>query len=156
MGSERRGAALAQKVSMSDEVALVHCRLDGPDESANQRFVPLAEFDLWRNLMELRHHRTVTVEEISAWVPERALWWNSGFSAEDLLPVLRLRFDRRTPDGLVVPIERFFAAETYPQAQEALLRHFEGIDTITRVVAMPGYFVPRSLRQEMSAQLVPA
>ncbi len=151
-----RGLALAQKMRMSDEVALVHCRLDGADDSANQRFVPLAEFELWRNLMELRHHRTVTVLEISAWVPEKALWWNSGFSAEELLPVLRLRFDRRTEDGLVVPMERFFAAETYPQAQEALLSHFSGRETLTRVVAVPGYFVPRALHQEMNAQGVPA
>ena len=47
------------------------------------------------------------------------------------------------PNGVPVPIERFFPAETYPEAQEALLSHYENPE---RVVAIPGYFVPAAGR----------
>jgi hypothetical protein len=50
-----------------------------------------------------------------------------------------------------VPVERYFPAETYPQAQEALLRHFENLTCPKRVVAIPGYFVPSDERTISSA-----
>jgi len=59
---------------------------------------------------------------------------------DDLEPVLRVRIDLPGPFGIPVPVERFFPAETYPQAQEAWLAHFEGLSR-QRVVATPGYVV---------------
>ncbi len=103
------------------------------------RYVPLAEFGLWKHLMETRHERQVSVESVSVWVAEDPARWNSGYAAEDLEPVLRVRLELPGPDGVPVPVERFFPAETYPEAQEALLRHYEHPE---RVVAIPGYFVP--------------
>ena len=124
-----------------DQIALVRCRLDGPDEALETRYVPLQEFELWRYMMENRHGRTVAVETVSVWIAERAAWWNSGFSAEDAAPVLRLRFERRLPSGVAEPVERFFPAETYPTAQEALLSHFAGRG-LRFLSATPGYFLP--------------
>jgi len=89
--------------------------------------------------METRHSREVSVESISVWVAEDPARWNSGFAAEDLEPVLRVRLDIKGPDGVAVPVERFFPAETYPEAQEALLKHYEEPQ---HLVATPGYFVP--------------
>ena len=124
-----------------DRVPMVRCRLDGAPEFAALRYVPLAEFGLWQYLMENKHGRRVAVEQVSVWVPEHASQWNSGFEAEELEPVLRVRFERPGPHGLGVPVERYFPAETYPEAQEALLHHFEGLP-MSPLEATPGYFIP--------------
>jgi hypothetical protein len=130
-------------MASSERVPMVRCRLDGGELGSvrTTRYVPLSEFGLWRFLMETRHSRAVTVEEVSFWVAEDAAQWNSGFLAEDLEPVLRIRFERQGPQGWPVLVERYFPAETYPEAQEALLQHYErGAEA--RVRATPGYFVP--------------
>jgi hypothetical protein len=126
---------------------MVRCRLDGQTDvpERNLRYVPLAEFDLWKHLMETKHHRSVTVEHVSIWVPEDAARWNSGFVAEDLQPVLRVRFQKPGPQGTVYTMERYFPAETYPEAQEALLSHPENT-ACRQISATPGYFVPLHVR----------
>ncbi len=128
-------------MSSSEPVPLVRCRLLGKDETGVRalRYVPLAEFGLWKHLMETRHDRQVTIESVSVWVAEDPARWNSGFAAEDLEPVLRVRIEMPGPNGVPVPVERFIPAETYPEAQEKLLAHYENPE---RVVAIPGYFVP--------------
>lgn len=126
---------------MPDRVPMVRCRLDGKADSAALRYVPMAEFGLWQYLMENRHHRQVSVDQVSIWIPEEAASWNSGFEADELEPVLRIRFEKAGPNGLAVPVERYFPAETYPEAQEALLHHFEGVP-VSHIEATPGYFVP--------------
>jgi hypothetical protein len=128
----------------SNPVPIVRCRLSGPEQKqvSNLRYVPLSEFGLWKHLMETRHQRQVLVEVVSIWVAEEAANWNSGYAEEDLQPVLRVRLDVPGPNGVSIPIERYFPAETYPDAQEALLRHFEGPAATARVVATPGYFAP--------------
>jgi hypothetical protein len=128
-------------MSLPDRVPMVRCRLDGSPEFAALRYVPLAEFGLWQYLMENKHGRLVAVEQVSVWVPEDASQWNSGFEADELEPVLRVRFERPGPNGLGVPVERFFPAESYPEAQEALLHHFEGLP-VSALKATPGYFIP--------------
>jgi hypothetical protein len=83
----------------------------------------------------------VTVEEVSIWVAEESARWSSIEGPDSLEPVLRVRFQRVAADGTPVPVQRFFPAETYPEAQEALLSHYR--DTPARVVrATPGYFIP--------------
>ncbi|HET8645843.1 MAG TPA: hypothetical protein VFO85_10160 [Vicinamibacteria bacterium] len=120
---------------------MVRCRLDGSPHFAALRYVPLAEFGLWQYLMENKHGRQVAVEQVSVWVPEDASQWNSGYEADELEPVLRVRFERKGAEGLNVPVERYFPAETYPEAQEALLQHYQGVPT-SPVEATPGYFIP--------------
>jgi hypothetical protein len=130
-------------MSPSERVPMVRCRLDGGDVGSYRtiRYVPLGEFGLWRYLMETRHGRSVSIEEVSFWVAEDAARWNSGFLAEDLEPVLRIRFERQGPQGWPLLVERYFPAETYPEAQEALLHHYErGVESRLRATA--GYFVP--------------
>src|SRR5215470_10187822 len=135
-------APLVPAMSMPVGVQMVRCRLDGPLDSVDElRYVPLAEFEVWRFLMETRHGREIWVDEVSFWVAEETGDWNSGYAAEELQPVVRLRLERPGPYGVPIPMERYFPAETYPQAQEALLGHFE--DAPCRVLAAtPGYFVP--------------
>ena len=134
---------------------MVRCRLDGSEGPTAEtvRYIPLAEYELWRHLMETRHGRRVTVEEVSIWIAEDAMSWNSGFTAEDLQPVVRLQLERPGPHGVPVPMVRYFPAETYPQAQEALLSHFDRVPCRV-VAATPGYFVPaeRLPRRERSAR----
>jgi len=134
-------------MSVSEPVPMVRCRLDGPQDlpERNLRYVPLAEFGLWQHLMESKHRRAVTVEQVSIWVPEDAARWNSGYFAEDLEPVLRVRFQKPGPQGTMVTVERYFPAETYPEAQEALLSHAENA-SCSRLSATPGYFVPLHVR----------
>jgi hypothetical protein len=131
-------------MASSEPVPIVRCHLSGPLEGSpsNLRYVPLAEFGLWKHLMETKHGRQVSVESISIWVAEEAARWNSGYQAESLEPVLRVQFDVAGPEGVPVPVARYFPAETYPLAQEALLRHFEGPLRPDRLIATPGYFVP--------------
>ncbi len=136
------------------DVPMVRCRLDAaePGEPHTLRYVPLSEFDLWRHLMETRHARRVTVEQVSVWVPEDPSLWNSGFLADDLEPVLRLRLRWPGPYGVATPVERYFPAETYPRAQEALLSHLPPGASVDDVDATPGYFVPeRAWRARLAA-----
>jgi hypothetical protein len=123
-----------------EAVPLARCRLDGPEDepSTSLRYVLLAELDLWQYLMETRHRRRVTVESISVWIPDvaaRGMWV---LPADVLEPVFRIRLERPGPQGSLVPVERFFAAETYPLARETLLSHVTGL---RRLRATPGYFV---------------
>lgn len=126
---------------------MVRCRLDARDETAagTLRYVPLDEFGLWRYMMEHRHGRQVTVEEISVWVAEESARWNSFEGPDNLEPVLRVRFQQVGADGMPVPVQRFFPAETYPEAQEALLSHAENA-ACRQLSATPGYFVPTYVR----------
>lgn len=136
------------------EVPLVRCRLDGPEECAARRlrYVPLGEFELWRHLMEARHGRRVTVEDVSVWVPEHPALWNSGFQEDQLEPVLRVSLTWLGELGLPTPVERFFPAETYPEAQEALLSHRPPAQGGQHdVLATPGYFVPTTARGSAAA-----
>lgn len=127
---------------------MVRCRIEGPEpaEPSGLRYIPLAEFELWRNLMETRHRRSVVIEEVSVWISEPTAWWNSGYAAEALEPVLRVRFERPGPGGVPIPIERYFPAECYPEAQEALLSHFDDSSRPRRLLAVPGYFIPVAAR----------
>jgi hypothetical protein len=132
-----------------EPVPMVRCRLDprhdeGTPESL--RYVPLAEFHLWRHLMETRHARRVTIEQVSVWLPEDPELWNSGFLPDELEPVLRLRLNWPGPYGVPTPVVRYFPAETYPQAQEALLSHLPGAPA-HGVEACAGYFVPEQAWQ---------
>jgi hypothetical protein len=123
---------------------MVRCRLGpvGSDDWAAARFVPLAEFGLWKYLMEHRHRKQVSVEAVSVWVPEDPALWNSGYTGEELEPVLRVRFEISGPLGSAQPVERFFHALTYPIAQEALFRHYPPTSGPISVRATAGYFLP--------------
>ena len=131
---------------MSESVVLVRCRLDGSEERPSRvlRYVPAAEFALWRYLMENRHGRRVTAPEVAVWVPDRE-GVGPEVDVDALEPVLRLEFE--TPhDGTMVPVRRFLAAETYPEARRALLSHFDP-QCRWKVAATAGYFVPRPARR---------
>lgn len=142
-------ALMRGAMTYSDAIPLVRCRLDGPEDepSSALRYVLLAEFDLWQYLMEGRHRRRVTIESISVWIPDvaaRGMWV---LPADVLEPVFRVRLERPGPQGAVVPVERFFAAETYPMAREALLSHVPGL---RRLRATPGYFVTEQSAQRFA------
>lgn len=140
-----------------DPIPMVRCRLDANDDPSPERlrYVPLAEFQLWRHLMETRHARRVTIEQVSVWLPEEPELWNSGFLPDELEPVLCLRLSWPGPHGVPTPVVRYFPAETYPQAQEALLSHFPQDAAARDVRATAGYFVPepawRARREPRSA-----
>ena len=128
-----------------EAIPIVRCRLGGRADEfgpGSLRYVPLSEFGLWRYMMETHHQRAVHVEAVSIWIAEEAASWNSGFKPEELEPVLRVCLERPGPYGVPVRMERFFPAETYPRAQEALLSHFSGPLRPRLTQAMPGYFVP--------------
>ena len=126
---------------------MVRCHLDGAedDPAREERYVPAEQFDLWRYLMETKHLRAVTVDEVSVWVPETPEVVDETIDADALHPVLRIRFDKPGPQGTPIPVERFLPAETYPQARAALLAHFDPRCRWS-VEAAPGYFVPASPR----------
>ena len=106
---------------------LVRCRLDDSLDSSHLRYVPAGEFDLWRNLMMTQYNRPVVVDEVSVWVPDTPKVWAADVDVDRLEPVLRVRFERPAPetDATLVPVVRFMPIETYPEAKEALLAHFD-------------------------------
>ena len=134
-------------------IPLVRCRLDGIDTEAGVRYVPVADFGMWLYLMETRHRRKVEVEAISIWIPESG--WGEppdGVREEELEPVLRVLLELPGPHRVAVLVERFFPAETYPEALEALLAHFDS--TTGPVKTRAGYFVgtpsPRTVERACS------
>ena len=135
-------------------VPMVRCSLDGTadDPAVLVRFIPSSVFELWRYLMENRHGRKVRIEEVSIWLAEDVALWEETFEPEQLLPVLRVQVEWPGPAGVGVPVERFFPAETYPQAREALLGHYED-SCRACVITTPGYFVPEGAWRTHQAAL---
>jgi hypothetical protein len=121
-------------------VAMVRCRLDPNRENSEIRFIPASEFDLWRHLMESKYSRTVAVEDVSVWVPEKTEVWDDGIDADQLEAVVELRFEKPGPKGTVIPVVRYLATDTYREARAALLKHFD-LRCRWSVEVTPGYFV---------------
>jgi hypothetical protein len=129
---------------MDERVPMARCRLgvSSRNDPTSYRYVPLGLLGLWRFLMEERHHKTVVLEAVSVWVPESPELWNSRLGDDDLEPVLRVRFSVRGDHGILMPVERFFAALNYPVAQEALLSHYQTDGYRVPTEATAGYFLP--------------
>jgi hypothetical protein len=137
-------------MTVETPIPMVRCHLDGDDPVREMRYVPAAEFELWRYFMETKHSRVVTVDEVSVWVAETPDVWDEDLDADALHPVLRIRFEKPGPQGTVIPVVRFFPAETYPQAKAALLGHFDPRCRWS-VTATPGYFVPAASQAGIDA-----
>src|SRR5687768_11277084 len=114
-------------MSRYEPIPIVRCHLGpGEDPERTLRYVQLAEFELWRFMMETRHRRDVVVEDVSLWVPDDAMLVAAEIADPELCEaVVRLRFEVPGRHSVPVPVERFFPALTYPLAQAALLSHFE-------------------------------
>ena len=123
-------------------IPMVRCRLRSEKDNTDKelRYIPAAEFELWRHFMETRHDRRVDVETVSHWVPETPDVWDESIDADTLHPVLRVEFEKPGPQGTTVPVVRFFPTEDYPQARAALLAHFD-VRCRWTVQSTPGYFV---------------
>jgi hypothetical protein len=131
-------------MTMETAIAMIRCHLDAENHSARDtRYIPAAEFDLWRYFMETKHARIVTVDAVSVWLPEAPGILDGEIDAEALEPVLRVCFEKPGPEGTLVPVVRFFPTETYPQARAALLAHFDPRCRWS-VQATPGYFIASS------------
>ena len=133
-------------------VPLIRCQLDGSGSTREARYVPAAEFDLWRHLMKTKHARHVSIDEVSAWVPDAPELLAAEPDPDALEPVLRVRFDKPGPAGAVIPVERYFPAETYPQAKAALLGHFNP-RCRWNVEVTPGYFLASSDSADVESDL---
>ena len=127
----------------SERIPMVRCHLEpGEDPSFAVRYVPLDEFALWRFLMETRHKRAIHVDEVSVWVPDDASLLGASGDPEQYEPVLRIDFQARSELGVPVSVQRFLGAERLPEAQAALLAHFDSANGV--ITATAGYFVPRA------------
>jgi hypothetical protein len=135
-------------MTRQEPIPIVRCHLGpGEDPAQTVRYVRLAEFALWRYMMETRHRRVVVVEDVSLWVPDDDALMTAEIADPELCDaVVRIRFEVPGTYGMAVPVERFLPAETYPEAQAALLSHFAS--TSRGVNAEAGYFVPDAARSE--------
>ena len=129
---------------------MVRCHLaPGDDPAETLRYVRLAEFELWRYMMETRHRREVVIEDVSLWVPDEAALLMTEISDPELCEaVVRVAFEAHGSHGIPVPVERFLPAETYPEAQAALLSHFKS--ACRALTATAGYYVPAAARLEVA------
>ena len=129
---------------MAERIPMARCRLgvSSRNDPTTRRYVPLGLLGLWRFLMEHRHHRSVVLEAVSVWVPESPELWYSRLGDDELEPVLRVRFRVPGEHGILMPVERYFAALNYPAAQEALLAHYRTDGARVPVDATAGYFLP--------------
>ena len=120
---------------------MVRCRLDGALDSSNLRYVPAAQFDLWKEFMSSHHGRLVTVDEVSTWLPESPDILISDIDPERLEPVVRVAFDRDPAEREAsIPVVRFLPYDSYPEARAALLGHFDE-SCQESLEETPGYFV---------------
>lgn len=119
---------------------MVRCHLDASRENSELRYIPASEFDLWQHLMESKHGRPVSVDEVSVWVPETPEVWDDAIDSDRLDAVVRVRFEKPGPQGTAVPVVRYFPTETYREAKSALLAHFD-LRCRWSVEVTPGYFV---------------
>jgi hypothetical protein len=125
---------------MDTPVAMVRCRLDGSEEPSELRYIPATEFELWRHLMVTRHDRTVQVDDVSVWVPERSDVGVEGVDPDCLEAVARVRFERTGPHGTRIPVARFMPVGTLSEGRTALLAHFD-VRCRWTVETTPGYFL---------------
>jgi hypothetical protein len=123
-----------------NSLPMIRCYLDGFDHSSHLRYVPASEFELWRHFMATQHSRPVTVDEVSIWRPESPDLLGDDIDFDALEPVLRVSFEKPGPAGSTLPVVRFLPIETYPEAKEALLAHFDE-DCLLSLEETPGYFV---------------
>lgn len=139
-------------MSLETPLPMVRCHLDGSEASRNVRYVPASEFELWRHFMASQYGRPVTVDEVSVWLPEDPAILDDDVDVEKLQPVLRVRFEKPAPEGAptIVPVVRFLPTETYPEAKEALLGHFDQ-DCRKSLEETPGYFVTGTDSREMES-----
>ena len=110
LGAAAQGLLLhPAEMGRYEAVPLVRCHLaPGDDPAETLRYVRLAEFELWRYMMETRHGRVVVVEEVSLWVPEDASLLTSAIGDPELCEaVVRIHFEVPGSHGVPVPVERF-------------------------------------------------
>ena len=123
---------------------MVRCRLDGPDDDPARalRYVPLAEFELWRYLMETRHAPRSPSRTSRSGCPRTRRCWTSAIVDPEAASRCcasasrgRARRARRCPSSASSP------RRPIREAQEALLAHFES-GLRAALTRPPGYFVP--------------
>ncbi|MBA4394967.1 MAG: hypothetical protein C0407_15550 [Desulfobacca sp.] len=115
---------------MKDAIKLVQCHLTkkkGTKTTAETRFVPLHEYELWKYYISRQHGFAISKEEIFLWLPEKEFEKKKDrLSHVDNIPVhkLTLYFFLKN-EGVLVPVTRFFRESDYSKVKPLFLRHFE-------------------------------
>ena len=113
-----------------DTVKLVLCFLTkkkGATKKAEVRFIPHAEFELWKYVMEHQHKVTVSGEDIYLWIPQMEFERKKAtFARVAHIPVhkITLYFFLKNV-GVLVPVTRFFKESDYQKVKPIFLKHFE-------------------------------
>ncbi|MFH0925858.1 MAG: hypothetical protein V1872_09585 [bacterium] len=89
------------------------------------RYVPLAEYDLWKFLMIHKHNFFIKDEESTIWIDEEEYERKRGF-----YPSKNLEFVNRVvtylyskKDNMLFPVTRFFPKKDYENIKKTFLSH---------------------------------
>ncbi len=102
-------------------------RNDMPDAPASPRFVPLDIFNLWKSLMEERHHFEVSDPKASLWF-ERGAATESSYAGIEYEPVTQVElFYFAEEDGMLHQEVRYFPSSDeadYDRIKDAFTAHY--------------------------------
>jgi hypothetical protein len=119
-------------MDFQNAVPMIRCRVSGAGIHPFAAYVAAGGFDAWRDEMEQRYRRVITVEEFSTWVPESDDLHESVADPDTLHGVLQVRFQPPAGDDAAVAVVRYVASDSYPEATAVRL---------ARLPVTPGYFL---------------
>jgi hypothetical protein len=118
---------------LKDAVKLVHCLVDRPDQCPSGpevRFIPRAEFDLWKYMVTRQYHFTVSDEKIFMYISRRE--YEAHEALYSRLPQVELNkitlYFFLKADQILVPVTRYFPKEQYPAIKPLFLNHFKAFE----------------------------
>jgi hypothetical protein len=116
-----------------DAVKLVHCLVNKPDPSPSGpevRFIPQAEFDLWKYMVTRQYHFTVSDEKIYLYISLREYEAHEDLCSR--LPQVELNkitlYFYLKADQVLVPVSRYFLKEQYLKIKPLFLSHFKAFE----------------------------
>ncbi len=116
-----------------DAVKLVHClvtKADPGPSGPEVRFIPQAEYDLWKYMVASQYHFTVSDEKIYLYISRREYEAHEALCSR--LPQVEINkitlYFFLKADQVLVPVIRYFPKERYPAIKPLFLNHFRDFE----------------------------
>jgi hypothetical protein len=116
-----------------DAVKLVHCLVNKTDPGPSGpevRFIPQAEFALWKFMVTRQYHFTVSDEKIYIYVSRRE--YEAHEALYSRLPQVEINkitlYFFLKAEQVLVPVSRYFPKNQYPAIKAFFLDHFKDFE----------------------------